>query len=131
MPNLFFNDTFAVFEERVTLITPTTGNSEGRKLYLVPNKYGPVKHKEIYYYCIKMGTKYSFPLRPYAMANLEAGKNGNPNISTVKTAELITLEFKSEFPICILRLDSGCGKLIYIMAKFYRQRSCREAPGAF
>lgn len=84
--------------ERVTLIEPTTGNSEGTKLHLVPNKYGPVKHKEIYYHQIAMGTKHTFPLRPYAMAHLETSKDGDPDISAVKTAEAIKLEFWSEFP---------------------------------
>ena len=45
-----------------------------------------------------MGTKHTFPLRPYAMAHLETSKDGDPDISAVKTAEAIKLEFWSEFP---------------------------------
>ena len=79
-----------------------TESSETSQLHLIPNKYGTVKHKEIYYYQIKMGDRHTFPLRPYAMANLEGGRDGNPGISKVKTAVAIKLEFASKFPICIL-----------------------------
>ena len=91
-----------MLDGRVTLIEPTTGNYERKKLHLVPNRYGSVKHREIYYYHIAMGATHSLPLRPYAVANLEGSKDGDPDISTVKTADAIKLEFDSEFPLlCI------------------------------
>lgn len=49
-----------------------------------------------------MGDRHNFPLRPYAVANLEDGRDGNPAISKVKTALAIKLEFASESSIYIL-----------------------------
>ena len=63
-----------------------------------------------------MGTRHSFPLRPYAIANLENSKDKDHDVSTARTADVIKLEFVSEFPIHIFMSRCGYGMLIYVLA---------------